>query len=280
MTTRNKKINAPEFSVLMAVYKNDSPKYFKEAFESILNQTLQPKEIVLVRDGVVSVKLENTIKALVANQKIPIKLVALQKNVGLGRALSIGMKEISCDYVARMDSDDVSIPDRFKIQMEYIEKNPGASVYGSYITEFVEGEYNTILKKVPLTNTEIRKYSKYRNPINHVTAVFKKSDIEDAGGYMDMNSYEDYFLWLRVARLGFVMNNIPISLVMVRTGRPMIGRRIGLHILKNDYEFFKQIRKLKFIGNMTFIINMFIRIVVRMMPIRFAGFTYYLLRKF
>jgi hypothetical protein len=95
-----------------------------------------------------------------------------------------------------------------------------------------------------------------------------------------MNSYEDYFLWLRVARLGFVMNNIPISLVMVRTGRPMIGRRIGLHILKNDYEFFKQIRKLKFIGNMTFIINMFIRIVVRMMPIRFAGFTYYLLRKF
>jgi|APSaa5957512535_1039671.scaffolds.fasta_scaffold79703_2 glycosyltransferase involved in cell wall biosynthesis len=267
-----------KFSVLMSVYKNDSPKYFNQAVASILNQSLMPNEIILVRDGIVGRELNDTIQSFINNGIIKVKYVELENNVGLGLALSIGMKHVSYDYIARMDSDDISNYLRFETQIKYLIEHPDISVLGSYITEFDSKSGRRHIKKVPINISAIRSYAKYRNPVNHVSVIFRKLDVIDSGGYESVISYEDYYLWLKMIFLGKKIKNIPVSLVDVRAGSDMITRRRGWFMLKNDLNFFCKAYKKRYISLQMYMINIFIRFLVRMAPPKFTSFFYQLIR--
>ncbi len=106
-----------KFSVLMSVYRNDSPEFFRQAIESVtVRQSLPPSEVVLVVDGPVPASLEREIRKSVKD--IPnIRPVWLEKNGGLGNALRVGMENALHEIVARMDSDDIAVPDRFELQL-------------------------------------------------------------------------------------------------------------------------------------------------------------------
>ena len=130
-----------KFSVIMSIYKSDVPELVRVAFDSLLQQTLLPSEIVIVGDGPVSTELEKEIercKWKIEEGKLPIELNYLpqEKNGGLGEAMRIAVEAAKYDYLARMDSDDICLPDRFEKQMCCFEEDPELSVVGGMITEF------------------------------------------------------------------------------------------------------------------------------------------------
>jgi glycosyltransferase involved in cell wall biosynthesis len=269
-----------KFSVLISVYKNDKSDYFNQAVQSILNQTLLPNEVILIRDGMVGKDLKKAIQEFINNKIVKVKYVELDRNVGLGMALSIGMKSVSYDYVARMDSDDISNPLRFETQMKHLIEFPDISVLGTYIKEFDTKNNKSYVKKVPLDSYSIKSYAKYRNPINHVSVIFKKIDVEKAGGYESVLSYEDYYLWLKMISLDFRIENIPISLVDVRAGESLISRRRGWKILKNDIYFLKKIYREEYIVFYLFLLNLLIRFCMRMIPSKLTALLYKLIRRY
>jgi len=268
-----------DFALLMAVYKGDNLIHFEEAFNSITSQTLLPNEIILVQDGPVDEALDRSIYDFVNNEIVNVKLIKLEKNVGLGSALAEGMKYVSCDYIARMDSDDISDPLRFETQISYLKDNPDISVLGSYVTEFNPQTQSRRLRKVPTEYKLMKKYIKYRSPLNHVTVIFKKDDVNKAGGYESVLRYEDFYLWSKMIALGLKIANIPISLVDVRAGDDLIKRLNGVNAFNKDLFFFKKLHNEGFISYHVFCINIFIRLITRLMPIRITSLIYHLVRK-
>ena len=119
----------------MSVYKNDKPEWFEFAILSVINQTYKPDEIVLIRDGEVPDELNNKINELV--KKFPlIKLYVNEVNLGLGLTLQKGVNLCKNDLIARMDSDDISVNDRFESQIKFLQENPNCDIVGGQIEEF------------------------------------------------------------------------------------------------------------------------------------------------
>jgi len=164
-----------KFSVLMSVYFKEKPNYFKECLESILNQTIVPSEIVLVKDGKLTKELECVIGEYVSKYDNLFKIIELEENKGLGIALQIGLLNCKYDIIARMDTDDICLPDRFEKQLKILKERKDVSVVGSWIGEF-EDHYKNIntLRKTPLTFDEIYSLAKKKNPLNHMTVMFRK----------------------------------------------------------------------------------------------------------
>lgn len=202
---RKKKENF-KFSVAISIYEKDNANWFDRAMESIIQQTICPNEIVLVIDGPIPEKIENIIekyKKSCKKREIILKIVKMNKNKGLGHALKVAIENSSNKWIARMDSDDISLSNRFEQQIAYIMKYPDIDVIGGDITEFIESEDNIVGRRtVPRENMEIRKYLKYRCPMNHVTVMYKKEAVMKAGGYKDWFWNEDYYLWIRMLESG------------------------------------------------------------------------------
>ena len=222
------------FSVLMSIYYKEEPEYFDLCLKSILvDQTIVPNEIVLVKDGKLSSELENIIKKY--QKKFPevFNIIALEKNVGLGKALNIGLQQCKYEIVMRMDSDDVSVPDRFEKQLKYMKKHKDVSVLGGFIGEF-KNDKNKIerIKTMPCTYDEVRKYAKFRNPINHMTVCFRKKDVLEVGNYQPLFYLEDHYLWARLLVNNKKIENLPYVLVYARIGNGFISRRGNKNYIK------------------------------------------------
>ncbi len=223
-----------EFSVCMSVYKNDNPTYFSVAVRSILTQTVVPSEIILVEDGPVSDELENAVKDLQKSIDI-LKVIRLPENVGHAKARQTAMNAASYDMIAVMDSDDISESNRFELQLNAFKSFPEVSVVGGQIKEFVGSPDNIVGERiVPENDADIKKYLKSRCPMNLVTVMYRKKDIEAVGGFMNWYCEEDYYLWIRLAQSGFRFYNINENLVNVRVGKEMYQRRGGFRYFKSE----------------------------------------------
>ena len=163
----------------MSIYKNDKSEYLEQAIKSILNQTVTPNEIVIVKDGPISMELEQVITKLMKEYEF-FKIISLKENQGLGDALNKGLEQCTYDIVARMDADDISVNNRFELQIKEFEDDPDLDLLGAYISEFIsEPNMSISVREVPLEYDQICKYIKTRNPFNHVTVMFKKSAIQE-----------------------------------------------------------------------------------------------------
>jgi glycosyltransferase involved in cell wall biosynthesis len=188
-----------QFSVLLSVYKNESSRNLLDSINSIYQeQTIKPAEIILIKDGWLTNELDDAIKYLLSTTP-PLKVYGYRQNRGLGYALNYGLKKCSNELVFRMDTDDISLPERFEKQLKYLEINPELAIVGSTINEFLHTP-NDIrqMRRVPLTQANIEASKNKRNPFNHMTVLFKKSSVLKVGGYVDMPGYEDYYLWMRL----------------------------------------------------------------------------------
>lgn len=265
-----------EISVLMSVYSKEKPEYLKIAVESITNQTLTPREIVLVEDGPLTEELYRVIEELKQHCEI-LKSVSLKENVQLGRALAEGVLNCECDLIARMDTDDIAIKNRLELQYDYLLGHPEVSVLGGFIEEFDENDdtYHKV-KQMPLSNKELVDYAKYRNPINHMTVMFRKSAICDAGNYKHFPFLEDYELWLRVLKKGYVFANIPHTLVYARTNSGIYKRRGGGNYCKRYLKLRKMQRDYGMLTWMEYQVAKLITMIVTLQP---AGMRKVLYRK-
>lgn len=232
------------FSVIMSIYKSDVPELLRVALDSLLQQTLLPDEIVIVGDGPVPHLLEaevERVKCKVQSEKLPIEVTYLPqaKNGGLGEAMRIAVENAKYDYVARMDSDDICLPDRFEKQMKCFEEDPDLSLVGGMITEF-DGEPDNIIAKrvLPLEDAEIKRMMRGRCAVNHVTVIFKKADLLRSGNYQPYWLQEDQYLWARMMEHGCKFRNIPDVVVNVRSGKDQIARRSGWRFYKSVVRVF------------------------------------------
>ena len=206
-----------EYSVLMTVYKNDNPQYFKIALKSMIKQSKMPSEIVLVKDGLITADLQEVIDYFSDKYTGLIKQIQLEKNVGLGLALNEGLKVCKNELIARMDADDISMPTRCEKQVKAFENNPNLDIIGCPVLEFVGSPDNIVGKrKVPLKNEDIYQFCKKRDPFNHPTVMYKKSKVEAVGGYGDLRKNQDTDLWIKMLSNGAYCINIDEYLLRFR----------------------------------------------------------------
>ena len=250
------------FSVLMSVYYKDNPQWLKQAIDSVLNNTIKPSQIVLVIDGQIPDELEQVIN----EYRDSLDILRLEKNSGLGIALQQGLLKCKYPLVARMDSDDISLPNRFELQLKEFENNPNLTIVGGYIQEFdSQTNKKTSIRKVPLDDTEIKQYLKTRSPFNHVTVMFKKEDILKAGNYQTFYQMEDYYLWARLVKSNYQMKNISEMLVNVRIDTKMFARRGSYKYFKSNKEVSKQMLKMKIINYPYYVFNILVRFITQVL---------------
>lgn len=237
-----------KISVLMSVYKNDIAQNVKTAVESIINQTFRPSQVVIVVDGPVPDETTKTLEEL-KELYSEVEIYPLEQNVGLGNALKDGMTHCGNEIVARMDSDDIAVEDRFEKQIKKFEEDSELSIVGSNIAEFIGDKDNVVsIRSVPENHDDICKYLKKRCPFNHMTVMFKKSEVEKAGGYLHWFYNEDSYLWARMYLAGCKFANIPENLVYARINEATFQRRGGYKYYKSERDLFKFMYKNKIIG--------------------------------
>lgn len=270
----------PMFSVLMSIYVKERPDFLRQALDSVFNQTVVPDEVAIVEDGPLTSELYSVLDEY-ARRFPQLKRVPLATNGGLGKALNEGLKHCSNELVARMDTDDISVPERFEKQLKVFDDFPQAEIVSSWIDEFVESPDNIIAtRKVPQYPYEVIKYGKKRCPINHPVVMFKKSSVLFAGNYQSFPLFEDYYLWVRLLMNGAKFYNIQESLLRFRTSSDMYKRRGGLRHALTELRFQNHIRKLGFISLGRFASNITIRFIARIIPNGCRMFIYRnLLRK-
>lgn len=222
----------------MSLYQREQPAYLAACFDSLLAQTVQPQEIVLVLDGPVGTALQACIDDY--RNRLPLHIVPLPQNVGLGRALNAGLEHCHHEWIMRMDTDDVCVPGRFALQWAYIQAHPETAVFSGQVAEFsTDTAHCTHTKRIPQEHAAIVRYAARRNPFNHMAVAYRKSAVLAAGGYRHHQWMEDYNLWLRMLAVGQLSHNLPDVLVCARANAAMYTRRRGWRYVQSEWQLFR-----------------------------------------
>lgn len=235
------------YSVLMSVYGKEKPEHLRQSVESMLAQTAPPGDFVLVCDGPLTPELDDVVERFVQAHPELFQIVRLPENRGLGQALNAGLAVCRYDLVARMDSDDISVPDRCARQLLAFSDRPDLAVVGGEAAEFEQDPTHPVsVRRPPRQPGEILRYAGLRNPMNHPTVMYRKSAVLDSGGYRDAPLHEDYDLWVRMLRRGEQMCNLPRILCYMRVDGGMYARRGGLRYWRVISEFHWELCRTRF----------------------------------
>ncbi|MGZ7883527.1 glycosyltransferase [Limosilactobacillus ingluviei] len=267
--------NKVDFSVLMTVYNKENPNFLDASLNSIEDQTIKPTEIVVIKDGPLTKELDDVLTHHSDTSVVKYVIYGFKKNMGRGPASRKGVELCSTNWIARMDSDDISLNTRFEKQVEAIRDNPDVSVVGGLIEEFVDDPTKIMGRRnVPTSSSEINRFAKYRNPINNPSVMLKKEDLLSVGNYSDLNILEDYDLWIRFISKGYKLINLEQVLVKMRVGYGLFDRRGGLHFLLTYVKMKRQWRKLG-VGTLSSeAISDFIMMINTLVPNKTRKFIY------
>jgi glycosyltransferase involved in cell wall biosynthesis len=254
------------FSLLLPIYHGDVPSYLERSLHSaVLEQQRPPDEVVIVQDGPVTDELTVVVARFRSQAPMPVKVVALQQNVGLGSALEAGLAVCAHEVVARQDADDVSLPHRFAVQMPHIEA--GADIVGSAMLEFGEHEDDVVGRRTPPTDpVAIARYARFHDPFNHPTVVYRRSAVAAAGGYQHLDLLEDYWLFARMIEQGARVANVAEPLVLYRVGAGAYARRGGVALLRSEIELQRRLRREGFLTPGQYLRNVVVRGGYRLVP--------------
>lgn len=275
MSMHSAKSGLPRYTCLMSVYAKEKPERLLEALDSIASQSYPPEEIVLVEDGPLGCELRAIIDDFNLNNPGLLKTVALRSNQGLWKALRIGVAECETDFIMRMDSDDWSVSDRAKRQLEYMSEHPDIGCCGSFVAEF-EGDFGNVVSHVtlPTDHKSIVAYSKSRNPFRHPTMLYRKDAVLKAGNYCEMPYFEDYDLVLRLISSGCVLHNLSQELVFMRVDESFYQRRGDVNYLRDMVSFRRKALKRGDVNSFQFICAVVPHAVVCVMPNRLRKAVY------
>jgi glycosyltransferase involved in cell wall biosynthesis len=266
---------APErFSVLLPVYAGDDPASFARAFESVtVDQERPPAEVVIVRDGPLPAPLAAGLERLVDESPVPVTLIEFHENRGLARALEAGFAACRYDIVGRMDADDISLPERFALQLPLIEE--GFDVVGSSLAEIGKDEQDLRgIRRPPLSHVSIARFARFHSPFNHPTVVLRRSVVARVGGYEHLRFFEDYWLWVRLLAGGARAANVERPLLLYRVGSGAYERRGGRQLVGPEIELQRRMRRIGFTSRTQFIRNVLVRGLWRVVPVRLRHALY------
>lgn len=258
----------------MPVYKKDHPDWFKQAIESLLNQTILSDDIVIVADGPLTPQL-NAVLLQYGSEK-SISLIRLRINQGLGNALNVGIEQAKNELVGRMDADDIAVSNRFELQLTEFNKNLELDILGGQVAEFIDNPNEIVAyRKVPTTHQEIEKFARRRSPFNHPTVMYKKSTIQKLGSY-DVSAIriEDYDLWLRALSNGAVCANVDAILLHYRSTIDAMKRRKTSTSLKNHIKIRARFYTKEYISLSDFLYGVITQTALFIMPTRLADVAF------
>ncbi len=234
-----------KLAVIMSLYHNDVIQYVKLSVESILSQTNKDFDFYIQYDGPIRPDVDEYLSGLTDNRVIIYKR---NQNKGLAQSLndllSIVMP-LGYDYIARMDADDISMPDRFRKQIEYFEKHPELDCLGTWAVEITSSGDEYFRKQMPETNEGCFNLFRKRDPMIHPTVMFRKSYIEKAGVYaIDTFFGEDTMMWAQGFAAGCKMGNVPEYLFKFRLDDNFFERRRGWKYAKGIWNLRRQVNKM------------------------------------
>ncbi len=264
------------FSLLISVYDGDRPDYLRRSFRSAVDdQTVPPDQVIIVRDGPVRDELASCLDEFVATSPVPVTLVPLERNAGLGPALDSGLAASRYDIVARMDADDVAMPHRFEVQLPLIQD---ADIVGAGLLEFVTDTDNIVGRRVPPTDPrQIARYARLHDPFNHPTVIYRRQAVMAAGGYGDLPLMEDYALFTRMLQAGARAVNVAEPLVFYRVGATAFKRRGGTGLLRSELRMQREFLRSGFVSPVGYLRNVAVRGSYRLVPWRLRRAAYRLL---
>lgn len=271
--------NLPKFSVVIAVYINDKADEFKQAIDSLLSQSFPPSEIVVVVDGKVSINIQLLLEEF---KKIDVfKIIELPSNEGLSNALNVGIQNSNYDIIARMDSDDICIHNRFEKQIMHLI-NANLDIVGGQILEFKKYTEEILYRReVPTEHLDIIRFMKYRSPFSHPSIVFKKSVFDTINGYsvsFKGSAFQDYDFFVRAHMKGFKFGNVKDDVLYYRLGsdlRSMTRRRWGLEYGKLELKVYWNFYRYKFYSLKDLFLNVFLKVPLRLMPFPLFNYIYF-----
>lgn len=262
----------------MTIYKKDNPHYARTSINSMLMQTICTNDFVIICDGSLTRELDIMIEEY--DKKCPklFNIIRLKENVGLGGALRYGVTCCKNEIIARMDDDDIAKPTRCEKELAKI-KELGVSIVGSYMNEFDDDPSHAIrIKKVPITNEEIIRFSKRRNPFNHSSVMFRKSDVLAAGNYRALRTNQDVELWVRMLNKGFKGVNIEEELVDFRFESNTYYRRKEFNNIKLMIKLWREFLNKGYCSVADYLYVVGVQIFILLSPIKLIEWTYNQLR--
>lgn len=214
------------YSILMSVYGKEKPEYLRESIESMLHQSVPAEQFVIVEDGALPDSLKDILEEYGNTYPTVFTIVRLGSNLGLGIALDCGLSHCRNDLVARMDSDDISLPDRCEKQLRVFKENPALDIVSGTIAEFKDSRENIVSRRVvPETQEAIKKQMRTRSAFNHPAVMYRKSKVLDCGGYEAFYRKQDHILFSRMLNKGCNAYNMRDVLVYVRADENQFRRK-------------------------------------------------------
>ena len=264
-----------KYSFLMSVYHKEKPEHLDLSIESMLNQSIKPDEIIIVKDGPLTKELDKTISKYVSKYKRIFTIIPLKQNVGLGLALNEGLKASRNELVARMDSDDICKPTRCEKQLEQFEKDKNLVICGTNIDEF-NGNIENITghRVVPEKMEDIYNFSKRRSAFNHPTVMYKKSKVLENNGYSNLRRNQDVDLFGRMIYSGCKAYNIQESLLWFRSDDDLAKRRKSWENSKSYIGTIKKFWKMGFSSFKDYLIVLIGQTGMFLMPVKLQHFVY------
>jgi len=195
------KQSKPVVSVIMAV--KDGEKYLRQAVDSIVQQTFHDFEFIIINDC----STDGSMKILNEYTDRRLRIYSNEENIGLTRSLNIALGYARCEYIARMDADDICLPDRFKMQVNFLNAHPDVSVVGTGFMMIEEDGTPIREGHFPMDDDLIRWALCFYNPIVHPSVMMRLSTIKQVGGYDPaLAQSQDYDLWWRLSFISKLAN--------------------------------------------------------------------------
>lgn len=214
-------------SVIMTTYYKELPAYLHAALDSIWTQQIRkPDEIVLVEDGLLPAELEEVVGQWEKTIGSSLKVIRRKSNRGLALALNDAISNATGELLARMDSDDISMPERFLLQERYMEQHPEVDILGGSLREFNDAGTLDNTRVYPSTMKEIKASMHRLSPLAHPTVMFRHRIFKNGLRYS--NRYficEDITLWFDAVHAGYIINNIPDIVLRFRRNDNTMSRR-------------------------------------------------------
>ncbi len=244
-------------AVIQSIYKNDKPEYLTQSLISILHQSYQDYTYYIGIDGPIENNLREVLDTISDSRII---IVENKENKGLAYCLNdllMKCKANGYEFIARMDSDDIAVIERFKKQLDYLERHSEIDMVGGAINEIDEnGNNRGKITRYPCEPDACRKFFAKRNPVAHPTVMFRRSFFEKVGWKYptDFVRNEDTRLWYEGYKHGCVIANLPDVLLNFRITNNMFKqRRNGRKFAKSQLDLRKLIAKDLDYGNMAYI---------------------------
>lgn len=265
---------AAPFSVLMSVYRATKAPELGRCLASIRDQSAAPDDVVIVYDGPVPAGVDEMVNEY--SESLPIQTLVFDSNRGLGPALHDGLAVCSHELVARMDTDDLCLPDRFATQLEYLRAHPDISLVGGLLRERYRdlGSVVTVERALPEDPVDVARLAKYRNPTNHPTVMFRKSHVLRVGGYVSFPLMEDYHLFVRMLMQGMSIANIPAVFVEAEPDEQFFRRRGGVSYFLQEIRLTRAFREIGFHTPAESARFLLTRVPYRLLPTRVRRWMY------